>query len=118
MITAPLPPHTGGLGSPPVNHLVSFKLLRANSKEYTVSQQTKYLAPSVTLTLYFVFTHLKIPVQRYSSPFTLFRPRVGGWAGVEGEKEKKKPRKKSMTFNSALLICLDNAAIELCFCQR
>lgn len=32
-------------------------------------------------------------------------------------KKKKKLAKKSMTFNSALLICLDNAAIELCFCQ-
>lgn len=62
MITAPLPPHMGGLSSPPVNHLVSVRLLRANSKEYTVSQQMKYLATSITLTLYFVFTCLKIPV--------------------------------------------------------
>lgn len=59
---APLPPHMVGLRSPPVKHLVSVKLLCANSKEYTVSQQRKYLAPSVTLTLYFVFASLRIPV--------------------------------------------------------
>lgn len=39
--------------------------------------------------------------------------------GLDGEWGRRETsRIKSMTFNSALLICLDNAAIELCFCQR
>lgn len=50
------------------------------------------------------FTRLKTSVQ-YNIFFYLLL--------TKEEKEKK----KSMTFNSALLICLDNAAIELCFCQ-
>lgn len=53
------------------------------------------------------FTHLKTSVQYCSSCYLLFT------------RGKKNPQtcKKSMTFNSALLICLDNAAIELCLCQ-
>lgn len=67
---------------------------------------TTELAPPMQFSMSLAFTHLKTSVQ-CNSPSTFFSPK----------EKKKETRKKSMTFNSALLICLDNAAIELCFCQ-